>query len=172
MGMVADHQVGAFPYAGTGHRFLHGVMVRVILRAPVALVHDVFAAHFLQFPDIPGNHLRVCPVCRLPAPGESDQVAFHFDCGRLFGPAPLNCVFNGFNRCPVSGLAVIDRMVVGEVDRLHGAFPEDSGVFGRPAETPLLFQVLAFRGVLQHALQVDTGKVVAAEYLLQSGERI
>ena len=72
--MIADHNVRARGDRPIRHFLLEGVMRVVVLRAPMAAVHNHVAALLAQAVDVTGNHKFVVLVGGFTAAREADFV--------------------------------------------------------------------------------------------------
>ena len=171
--MIANHDIRARGDRPIRHFLLEGVVLIVVLRAPMAAVHNHVAALLAQAVDVTGNHKFVVLVGGFAAAREADFMpVFLPDVGIPIAteghPRVDERLACGF----LARRAVVAMVVVGNVDLLNRPLPECFGVARQPAEAPQATGLLALAVVLERAFKVDEGHVIVRKQALQAAERV
>ena len=171
--MIADDNISARGDRAVRHFLLEGVMRVVVLRTPMAAVHNHVAALLAQAVDVAGNHKFVVLVGGFTAARKADFVpVFLPDVGIPIAAEGHSRIDERLPRGFLACRAVVAVVVVGNVDLLNRPLPECFGVARQPAEAPQAAGLFALAVVLERAFKVDEGHVIVRKQALQAAERV
>ena len=166
--MMSDHDIRARLDCRTPDGALLSREVISIFAAPMERRNDDLAARVAQCPNVRADVLLSILV--------GEAVARHADLHAVFFKnAQLSAAGNDNarrfqirNGVLFASLPIVERVVVGDVDRLHAAQRQDVGVFRRTLKIELLF--LLGRFFRQRALKIDERHVVRRKQAFKTGK--